>query len=68
MQNRTRGNIELALSAIVCLGGIGVVGYLVSVALKAGVDGILYTTSIGAIVGIVLAYCGVKVRDVLSRK
>jgi len=69
MENQVKkGNIELALSAIICLTGIGIVGYLISVALNAGIDGIVYTTGVGVILAIVLAYTGVKVKDVLFRK
>lgn len=53
-------------SAIVGL-AIGVVGFLAYQAMAMGLNGIVLTTAIATILGLSLAFLGVKVKDVLFK-
>lgn len=62
-----RGLPSLLASAFVCAVGIVAVWSLVRAALAVGIDGVATSAGIGVILAIVLAFTGVKIKDVLFR-
>jgi len=62
-----RGWIELLLGAIVSLMGIAAVWTLARMAVEAGRNGVIYTTAVGVILAIILAFLDKKVKDVLLK-
>lgn len=58
---------NLLASAFVCAIGIAAVWHIVNTALEAGIDGSRMALGIGVILAIVLAFTGVKLKDVLIK-
>ena len=65
---KTNRKLNIVASAIVCFAGIVAIALLEYAAIHRGLDGIGLASSIGAVLGIVLAFTGVKIKDVLSGK
>ena len=62
-----KGWLHLLVSGFVCSVGIGAVWHLEMTAVKMGINGVALATAVGVILAIVLAFTGVKLRDVLFK-
>lgn len=65
---RRKTKFGLLCGAIVCTLAIVVIGVIEYAAIQKGLDGVALASSIGAILGIVAAFMGIKIRDILASK
>lgn len=62
-----KGWPNLLMSAIICGIGIAAVWHLEKTAMQACINGVSLATAIGVILAIVLAFTGVKLKDVFLK-
>jgi len=62
-----RGWPNLLASAFVCGVGIAAVWHLTNTALNLGIDGVALATASGIILAVILAFTGIKIKDVLFK-
>lgn len=62
-----KGWPSLLASAFVCGIGIAAVWHLTNTALQLGIDGVALATASGVILAVILAFTGVKLKDVFLK-